>query len=109
MKAKLFERYGRSVKILDDSFGSVKYLISIGCIGNCRYLVHAGCLQDAIDFIVELDSQNIPGFIADKETTKAYWDKTHEDHLYALDSFFPAGNAGELFTNEIVVIAECVK
>jgi len=103
----LFARFGHKVKVLSDSFGQKKYLIAVGAVGTAYYLVHADCLSDAIDFIVDIDGDNVPGFFADEEATASYWDDTDPEHdYYAQDYYFPAGNAGELFTNEIVIIAE---
>ena len=91
---------------LPGSFGRTRYLIGIGDIGTHYYLVYGNCLQDAIDSIVDEDGDNVPGFFADEETNKAYWDESHDDHLYAQDYYVSAGNAGELFTSEIHVICE---
>ncbi len=97
---------GKRPTVLGDSYGRARYLIGVGNVSTYYYLVWGDCLNDAINFIVDIDGDNVPGFFADEDTTKAYWDEDHEDHLYALDFFFPAGNTGELFTNEIHVISE---
>lgn len=92
--------------VLSDIYGRTRYLIGIGDIGTRYYLVYGDCLQDAIDFIVDLDGDNIPGFFADDETTRAYWNENDPNHDYATDYYTPAGNVSELFTSEIHVIHE---
>ena len=106
MNVELWKEYGHKVKVLTDSFGRTRYLLAIGAVGTHYYLVSGDCLQDAIDFVVDIEGENIPGFFGSDEDTKAYWNEDHEDHTYAQDMFLTAGNAGELFTQEIVVIAE---
>ena len=101
-KQSLWDRYGREVDIIP-SYGRHRYLIGIG--GTHFYRVNGDCEQDAIDFIV--DSNQLPaGFFADDETTKAYWNESAADHVYANDYYFPAGNAGELICNELVIIVD---
>lgn len=97
---------GKRPTVLGDSYGRVRYLIGVGDVGTHYYLVWGNCLNDAIDFIVDIDGDNVPGFFADEDTVLAYWDEDHEDHTYALDYFLSAGNAGDIFTNEIHVISE---
>lgn len=97
---------GKHPTVLDDSYGRVRYLIGVGDVGTHYYLVWGDCLNDAINFIVDIDGDNVPGFFADEEITEAYWNEDHEDHDYAQDMYFSAGNAGELFTSEIYVISE---
>lgn len=92
--------------VLSGSYGRRRYLIGIGDIGTHYYLVWGDCLQDAIDFIVDLDGDNVPGFFADEDTVEAYWNEDHTDHLYAQESFLSAGNAGDIFTNEIHIVSE---
>ena len=104
----LFEQIGNQrPKVLGNSYGKTRYLLGIGDVGTRYYLVSADCLQDAIDFIVDIDGDNVPGFFADEETNKAYWNEGHQSHAYAQDSYLTAGNASELFTNEIHIICEC--
>ena len=93
------------------SDGKTRFVLAIGNLGNCglhsSYLVYGDCLEDAIDYLVDIKGDTFPGFFNhDEEVEKAYWDESHEDHAYAQDNYFPAGNASELFTNEIVVLLE---
>ncbi|MBU1235038.1 MAG: hypothetical protein KKC77_19295 [Proteobacteria bacterium] len=104
---KYSELRERNVKPLSDSWGKYRYVIAIGDIGSSYYLVHGDSLQDALDFIVDIEGDNIPGFFCqDESLIEAYYDENNEDHDYMQDSFIPLGNAGELFTSEIHVLYE---
>ena len=94
---------GKRPSVLANSHGRVRYLIGVGDIGTRFYLVRGDCLQNAIDFIVDIDGDNVPGFFADEDTTQAYW---NDDDPCADEHYAPAGNAGKLFTNELHVICE---
>ena len=91
--------------------GNTRYILAIGNLGNyglhSNYLVYGDCLQDAIDNLVDELGDTFPGFFNDDpEIDEAYWDENHPEYAYSQDSFIPAGNAGELFTSEIVVLDE---
>jgi hypothetical protein len=89
------------------SDGKNRFILIIGNIGGSSFLVYGDCLTDAIDYLVDIKGDTFPGFFNnDPEIEKAYWDESHDDHAYAQDNYFPAGDAGELFTSEIVVLLE---
>ena len=86
------------------SDGKNRYILAIH---GAWFLVYGDCLEDAIDNLVDEKGDQYPGlFNDDPEIEKAYWDESHPEHAYAQDNFFPAGNAGELFTSEINVLLE---
>jgi hypothetical protein len=90
----------------DRSNGKYRFILAITYAGSVLFLVYADCLQDAIDNLVDEKGDSFPGFFADADDTEAYWNENSPDHAYAQDSYFPAGNSGELFTNEISVLSE---
>lgn len=102
---------GRPIVVNSRSDGRNRYILAIGCLGNYglhrNYLVYGNCLQDAIDNLVDTVGDSCPGFFNDyPQIEKAYWDENDPEHEYAQESYISAGNSGELFTSEIVVLRE---